>query len=288
MRIRNLRFPTSNRSHEPSPSSLHRSAFTLTELMIAIAIFVLLLAVAVPLFRTITGTRSIAAGTNVLSATLNRVRMEAIGFQQHRGVMFYLDQNTGRVGMITVAEAAAPTGAVNLGALADVWFDVVGDAEGALLPAGIGLEGQLSVASLGNRYIGFNPSRNLFTNALIPSVNRYGCIMAFTPEGRLFLGTPGTVWWTGTAPTNTSDFLFGPGQTLASLANLTGSSQFVPIMCLSMFESDEFLTQFAGSSDAWQDDWMMMANEVAKETWLNNNATPFLTNRYNGTLIKAE
>lgn len=309
MRIRNLRFPISNRSHEPlrvsaspcfrvpvSPSrragisASFRPGFTLIELMVVIAIAVLVMALAVPVFRTLTGTRSIAAGTNVLSATLNRVRMEAIGFQQHRGVMFYLDQNTGRVGMVTVAETTAPTGPVNLPGYnpADVWFDVVRDAEGVLLPVGVGLEGQLSPTSPANRYVGFNPSRNLTTYVFIPSVNRFGCIIAFTPEGRLFLGTPGTVWWDGTGPTNAANLLFGNGQTLPSLTGLWGSSQFFPLVSASLFETDEFLTQFAGGSDAWQDDLMMGPNEVAKETWLNNNATPFLFNRYNGTLIKGE
>ena len=283
--------PTIFRGAAPRGVGGGRRAFTLIELMIVIAIAVLLMALAVPVFRTLTGTRSVEAGTNVLSATLNRVRMEAIGFQQYRGVMFYLDQNTGRVGMITVAETATPTGAVNLGATADVWFDVVGDAEGVLLPNGVGVEGHLSIASSpGNAYIGFNPSYNLATGLpILPTVNRYGYILAFTPDGRLFLGTPGTVWWTGTAPTNTSNFLFGPGQTLAGLQGLFGSSQFFPLMAVSLFDTDEFLSQFPfGGSDAWRDDLMMGANEQNKEIWLNNNSTPFLLNRYNGTLIKGE
>ena len=282
---------------ENRKSKIFRSGFTLTELLIAVAIFVVLIAMAAPVFRTLTGSRSIASGTNVLSATLNRVRMEAIGFQQHRGVLFYLDQNTGRVGMVTVAESnAIPADAemngygMGFDYTPEVWFDVVAGTESMLLPPGVGAEGHMSLGST-NRYIGFNRSYNLTSDYQINSLNRSGFIIAFTPDGRLFLGTPGTIWWNSVTnkESNAANFLFGSGLTYAQVGSRQGSSQFYPLMAISLFETDAFLSQFvSGSNDAWWDDPMYNAIESNKEVWLDNNATPFLINRYNGTLIRGE
>src|SRR5437879_1693251 len=104
--MRNLRFSifhlrfsggAKHRASSPTPKSKIEnrkskiSAFTLTEILIVIGIIVLLLALAVPTMRVLTGGRSVDAAENQLSAFLGRARGEAIALQQIRGVMLYKD-----------------------------------------------------------------------------------------------------------------------------------------------------------------------------------------------------
>jgi prepilin-type N-terminal cleavage/methylation domain-containing protein len=81
-----------------------RAAFTLTELLIVIALIVLLLAMAVPAFNFISGGRSIDAGQNVVSAMLGRARARAIETERYAGVAFYLDPATGKSTMTIVVQ----------------------------------------------------------------------------------------------------------------------------------------------------------------------------------------
>ena len=90
-----------------SPSQHRRAAgFTLTEILVVIGIIVLFIALAIPAFSAISGTRSIAGAENNLSALLVRAREEAIAQADtadpsYRGVMFYIDPATDTVtGMI--------------------------------------------------------------------------------------------------------------------------------------------------------------------------------------------
>lgn len=298
-------------------TSCGRRGFTLVELLVTISIFVLMLGLAVPVFRTLTGSRSIESGTNTVSAMLNRVRMDAIGKQEYRGVMFYLDQGTGRVGMVTLREIEAgrvppaapamspPPWKRVLNQSADCWLDLVTDVEPVLLPPGVGLETVIGNIG-GNRYIGFNDINDGGgfmggPTAYYTCSNRPGGVVAFDPTGRLVAGTPGIVWWdcsTGSA-TQLGTFMFGtnyiPGGVAAEPA---GSSLFMPTLAIALFESEPYLllppgTRFGGAAprDGYEDDYTSYAvgsAEYNKEQWLDNNATPFLINRYNGTLIKGE
>src|SRR5690349_1117299 len=76
--------------------SLRRSAFSLTEILIVIALIVLILAMAMPAFNFITGSRSEDAAMNQISAMMARARIEAVGLQEPRGVFFYVDPATQR------------------------------------------------------------------------------------------------------------------------------------------------------------------------------------------------
>lgn len=269
------------------PPASRVRAFTLTELLVAISIFVLLLAMSMPVFRTLTGSRSIEQSTNIVSAVLGRTRTDAIGLQQYRGVMFYLDANTGRVAMATMIETQLQPAVGNIFPAplptVEMWFDLDGNVDPVLLPSGIGLEAVTNApvnAGLrtANGYLGYMlPNANM--------IQRPGPCVIFTPDGRLFTGVPGMVVRNGAINnTDMGNFIF------TGVAPTQGYNWGAASVGLCIFESEPYLTQFPfnTTTDAWVDDAGYAANERAKETWLDNNATPFILNRYNGTLIKGE
>src|SRR5438309_1358333 len=89
------------RPGQPSPAR-PRPGFTLTELLVVIALIVLMITLAVPAFRVISGGRSIDAAQNQLAAVISRARTDAVALQEERGVFFYIDPDTGRVAAVLV------------------------------------------------------------------------------------------------------------------------------------------------------------------------------------------
>src|SRR5689334_2041290 len=79
-----------------------RAGFTAVEIMLVVAIMVLLLAMAVPAFNFITGSRSTDAAQNLVSAMLGRARAYAISSEKYAGVAFFVDPATGRSTMALV------------------------------------------------------------------------------------------------------------------------------------------------------------------------------------------
>jgi prepilin-type N-terminal cleavage/methylation domain-containing protein len=252
--------------------------FTLTELLVAMAIITLMLGMAMAAFNTLTGSHSTAVGQNLLSAALGRVRANAIATDSHHALMFYRDNNTGHVAMVELQ--ALPNGSPYVpvaplgGYTAEVWFDIA-NTEHVQLPDGVSLQ-TVFPNTAGNRYIGFN-TYGMFATA--PG----GCI-AFSPDGTLFAGTCGMALGT---PANTSPlgrFVFdGPNPT-----PLDGASWMVPNLALCLFDADAFGSLFSVGGNAWADDPAYGTNEQAKERWLDNNASLFMVGRYNGSLIASQ
>jgi type II secretory pathway pseudopilin PulG len=134
------------------------TAFTLTEILVVIGIIVLIAVIAVPSFRALTGGRSTEAAQNTISAVLSRARTEALGLQEPRGVMFYRDQETQRVGMMMCKTTDIFPGEVSG---ATFGLDLVGDRDAVLLPPGVGVQFVGDVEETPSeraedRYLGFN------------------------------------------------------------------------------------------------------------------------------------
>ena len=83
-----------------------RRGFTLTEILIVIALIVLIIALAVPAFNLITGSRSVDAGENLVSAMLSRARAMAMNNNQTVGVAFFRDFRNERSAMAIVVPAS--------------------------------------------------------------------------------------------------------------------------------------------------------------------------------------
>jgi prepilin-type N-terminal cleavage/methylation domain-containing protein len=99
----------SNRTRRPA-------GFTLTEILVAIAIIVVILAMAVPAFNYITGTRSTAAAGNTVAAMLSMARALSLGdatretsdplfSPSYVGVAFFVNPENGRTTMAFVQRA---------------------------------------------------------------------------------------------------------------------------------------------------------------------------------------
>jgi type II secretory pathway pseudopilin PulG len=79
-----------------------RRGFTMTEMLVIIGIILLVLAIALPAFTAIVGSRSIESAQNIVSASVVRARGEAIRRGQPCGVYFYVDPDSGRTGVAVV------------------------------------------------------------------------------------------------------------------------------------------------------------------------------------------
>jgi type II secretory pathway pseudopilin PulG len=108
------------------PAARMRSAFTLMELMVVIGIMVLMLALAVPTFNVMTGSRSIENAQNAIAATLAQARLSAVRSQAPRGVCFYRDPATDRIAMALVSYDTGNTG-----------IEVVPETDAQFLPKGV-------------------------------------------------------------------------------------------------------------------------------------------------------
>ena len=163
-----------------------KTAFTLNELLIVIAIIVLLIALALPAFNAITGSRSIESAQNQVSAFIGQARVEAIGIQQMRGVMFFLDMDTDRINMAMVREAFTTSPGGNT----IHFLELVPDRDFVTLPIGVGLQtidDPMSPYFVANdRYIGFNNPETPAANA---GINQhrvlYGGVILFDGYGKL-------------------------------------------------------------------------------------------------------
>src|SRR5437870_2843454 len=77
-----------------------RFAFTLNELLVVMALIIIVLAIAIPAFSLITSGKSIESAENQVSAFLAATRSDAIGLQEPRGAMFFVDPASNRVTML--------------------------------------------------------------------------------------------------------------------------------------------------------------------------------------------
>jgi type II secretory pathway pseudopilin PulG len=134
-------------------------------MLIVIGIMVLLISIAIPTFKTLTGGRSLEAAANNVNAILGRARAEAIGQQRVCGVLFVKDPSTERVNCVVVQDAgpaAIPTNNYTPTPNA-AFLDLTNPPASLLLPVGVGLQllddenrNQTTGAAINDRYIGFN------------------------------------------------------------------------------------------------------------------------------------
>jgi type II secretory pathway pseudopilin PulG len=115
--------------------------------MVVITIIVLVLALAVPVVRSIEGNRSLDAAYNKLSAALGHARQLALYYHAPSGIAIYPDKSTGLydIGFVT-QEKNIPTDlqALQLGSLTayedDRYMDLIPGEEIYTMPPGVGIQ----------------------------------------------------------------------------------------------------------------------------------------------------
>ena len=301
--------------------------FTLTEMLIVIGIIVLIVALAVPAFRAMTGGRSVDAAQNQLAAILGQARAEAIGLQKMRGVLFILDPATERVNAVLVEDGGRPDPQSiprEPTEIPDIYLDAVADRDPIPLPVGVGLQmvdnafmtGTTTMMRADDGYIGYNlpPTSGGIGGGTPPARQvRVGGVILFDGNGRLLMkrygfrtGTqPGRA--TSPTPTRLGELLgHAPGgrppeasvqpQTVTG-AGAAAENRRPPRSQLGfvLYDAEPFKnlnytpgdSQF-GDGDAGTYSPGGTTGEAGEEKWLDSNAFPVLVNRYNGTLVRGE
>jgi Tfp pilus assembly protein FimT len=239
---------------------------------------VLFIVLAVPAISAITGTRSVAAAENNLSALLARAREEAVGVQEIRGVMFYIDPATdGVVGIIVRADSQNANG---------VWLlDAVPGRDSLALPRGIRLQTMYDGRRNGNNehYLGYNPLTGTATDPAYPSAVKDGGVILFDQHGRLVVVPYGFLFAKSGFPQSALAEIFHLASPTANsfVLNPAPFSQMGAVL----FDKKIFVDKGFVDDDAYLGG---TGDEAGKEQWLDANGTAVLVNRYTGTLIRGE
>lgn len=237
------------------------TAFTLVELLIVMAIIILILVVAIPAYNAITGSRSIESAENQVSSFLGVVRSDALSLQEPRGAVFFEDPGTRRITMVEVfiqPKAAAST--ANILAL-------VNGRDEAVLPNGVGLQ---CVPTDTNPANSQDPTPPLSNGPQRYRWRQFGVVL-FDGNGRLLIQD-----YRLPATSTTGDL----GKRLAgALHQATDPTVTIPMpfngistIGIALFDGGTY-----GSLPA-----------DAQPAWLEQNAVPYLINRYSGSLLRGQ
>lgn len=297
-------------------------AFSLAELMIVISIIVLMIALAVPAFNFITGSKSQNSANNQVAAILGRARSEAIGLGEYRGVFFFLDPTSGRY-TATLVQAPKPSswsssekyqigqyvtrtvGAntiyfacsqdntnqfPNGGTTDPNWkltdqyaIDaILPDADSVTLPAGVGIQ-----LLCDNRQAGYNANTRNSDSYLAA-----GAVM-FDPSGQV-VNRRMSVCYGGVLGQKMGLKPATPTYPLKNMPPIGSAVVFESSFGYVLYDRETFQTQGFTDADFYVQNPQMAPitayapGERAEEAWLDNNGFAILINRYNGSLIKSE
>ncbi len=299
-------------------------AFTLAEMLIVISIIILFLAMALPAFNILSGSKSISGAENQVAAFVGRARAEALGVQAIRGVGFYENATTGRFGLAIVHQpftdpttlAAFNPNATSYSAGTYVTYQPsntvlyyvakqnltgtpvspppVGGDDGNWAQTDANVIDATSdddmlqlPAGVGAQLLNNCTFQGSTTTRTSNGYVSYGAIL-FDGSGKL-TSKPISICHSGIIGTRANLVT-----TATSGENLPSSSSTQVVRSqvgLVLFDLNAY--QGAGGSLQYQGIFKGPAAaypsaEAAQELWLDKNATPLLINRYNGTLVKGE
>jgi prepilin-type N-terminal cleavage/methylation domain-containing protein len=88
-------------THQPR---MHMRGFTLIELLVVLSIIIVILAIAVPVWSTLSGNNGVSTAQNQIAAMLGNARSDAMYNKQPMGVFFFIDPASGQSAMAEVQE----------------------------------------------------------------------------------------------------------------------------------------------------------------------------------------
>jgi type II secretory pathway pseudopilin PulG len=311
---------TLSNSTTPHATS-RRSAFTLTEITIVIGIIVLIIAISLPAFNILSGSRSLDGATNEMSALMARARTEALASQKFCGVLFYIDPTTQRRSAVLV-QSTASKGSVDIASpygSIEVWLDLIPDREPVRLPSRVGvqtiLDSSLAVSGTtytrtSDGYFGFNDQGGALVGGVIlfdttgkMTLQRYGFRMSNNTGSRNASANDTSFNPARDTRTELCKLLYPTATTATDFAMLHTVVQVPPIPPLRSqvgvvlyelpaFEERAFTVgdpQFDSRNGAgFYTSTTLGASEQEEETWIDSNCVLLLINRFNGTLIRSE
>jgi prepilin-type N-terminal cleavage/methylation domain-containing protein len=286
--------PSTSSGQALPPSSLFRSGFTLTEILVVIGIIVLLIAIAVPALGLLTGSRSIDRAENNISAMLGRARADALGLQRCTGVLFFIDPASQNV---TLAEVYSTVD----GDAEPLRLDLLPDRDFTPLPKGVMAQtidnvGGTPPPRTDDGYIGYN---TLVGAPAGTTTVKYGGVILFDRNGTLvskvynFRGLKDAATNTQLYNVLMSDTGSVTGKNVNGTSVGTASADLAPAsgtwnssFGLVLLDGDAFSNN-ANLTDP-QATGATYGTELGEETWIDENSVPLLINRYNGTLVRGE
>lgn len=239
-----------------------RAGFTLSELLTVIAIMILVMAAAVPVFNVMTGARSLEVAQNTIASTLAQARMTAIAEQTPHGVAFYRDTTRDRVTAAIVTYDAS-TGLLELRPETDVQS----------LPVGVGIGFQHVLVA--------NPS-----SPLPASAYHYDSIGHGGPDESNFFGVilfdrNGHFYRRQITVNEDSELgrRLGLDENLTAGYPGTGGQPIYSQPAFMLFELEGLSRRQSGDTPAARQD---------RAEYINDTGIVVLVNRYNGSLTASE
>ena len=243
-----------------------RRAFTLAELLIVIAIIVLLIALAVPLLRVLSGNRSQTAAANQIAGMLGEARLKALALQRPVGVFFYHDPASDRYAGVLVGEdddIEDPNA---------LMLDVLPDVDPQLLTVGVGVQ--------------FMNGPEIPLVAGAAPDTEYDKYVSF---GLILFDSRGEVITQEYAVDKTAALAQFMGRNAANAGFPDNSAP--PVFSqfgFALFDRPAFLGMGFNDGDFDYENTPKTQEFNTEEPWLTVNSLPYTINRYTGTLIKAE
>ncbi len=257
------------------------AAFTLTELLVVMGLIVLLITIAIPSFRLLGGTNSVASATNIISASLSRARTEAVGLQRPHGIAFYKEAASARYAMALV-EVKSPT-AHTIGQSYDV---------GDWIKTGTTPNFLYYVCVTPHTAAAANaPVNATFWRAVNTTTN--GVINGGTPTIDVVAGSDRLLLPQGVACRTASDNYYPEGIILFDENGALTTRSIVIAQESQLYQQVNSGATGASTAVQSQIGLMLFDDELGNNNgyaaaWISNNAMPLLVNRYNGTILKGE
>lgn len=241
--------PAPHRRSAPAMERAH-AGFSLTELLVVLAVIVLVIGVAIPAVNLLSGRQSIESAQNQIASVLSLARGRALALQRETGLFFYIDPSSDRFAM-RIVEVVHRGGMV---------IDLVPDMDMHLLPAGVAMQFPVGGTTGGARstpgYVGFNP----VGNNNIP----VGGAILFDRQGRLLV----------------TNYALASGTELGRMLDLSADGS-ISHLGVVLFHRGDFTSRFT-----FEDPSGYPQVEREEESWLDENGHLLLINRYSGTFVE--